>query len=191
MRGIPGSGKSHRANELLVQYGGNPDGHIFSTDNYFIPVTREMRRSGEYVSPDDELAEYRSNWSFDKLHAAHMNNIRQFKDAVDQRVTPVIVDNTNIKARDIKVYASYARDAGYEIKIEEPTSPWWKEYSPYLEARKSKVKKIVDEADKKIDEFARLLFGKNKHGVPLDTIRAMLDKWQSNLTVERILGEPD
>jgi hypothetical protein len=181
MRGVPGSGKSYRANELLIQYGGNPDGHVFSTDNYFIPVTREMRKSGEYVGPDDELAEYKSNWAIDKLHAAHSNNLREFKNAVDQWVTPVIVDNTNVKARDCRAYVQYAKDNEYEIKIEEPTSPWWKEYAPFLLDKQANSKKVA--------EFAQLLFSKNKHGVPLDAIRGMLDKWQPNLTVSKILGE--
>ena len=45
MRGTPGTGKSFTAKEMLKKYGGgDPHGHIFSTDDFFVRDVREERR---------------------------------------------------------------------------------------------------------------------------------------------------
>lgn len=43
MRGIPGSGKSTAARELCKSLGGTPQGHIFSSDDYFNPISYQLR----------------------------------------------------------------------------------------------------------------------------------------------------
>lgn len=183
LRGFPGSGKSYMAKKLLLQHGGD-EAHIFSTDNYWIPVTRELRRKGDYVSPEDETQEYTSNWNADKLMAAHRNNLDDFKRAVDNGMTPLIVDNVNAKARDFSVYVKYADKAEYEIKIIEPESPVWKKYAYLLKDKKDK---------KKLDEFAHELYEINQksHKVPLATIRKMIDKWQSKIDLKELLQSKD
>ena len=55
MRGFPGSGKSYRAKQILQELGGgDPHGHIFSTDDFWIPTTKELRAAGEHVSDEDK-----------------------------------------------------------------------------------------------------------------------------------------
>lgn len=183
MRGIPGSGKSTRANQLLQELGANPDGHIFSTDNFWIPKTRESRRQGQSVNDIEEIAEYKANFDTNKLALAHRRNLDEFKRAVDNGVTPLILDNTNVKAFESRAYAEYAEKAEYTIKVEEPTSDWWKEYSPLLKDKKAN--------EKELDKFAHILFEKNKHGVPLQVIKNMIQKWQPNLTPNDILDKKD
>jgi len=180
MRGLPGSGKSTKINALLKKYGGDWD-HVFSADNYFIPKTLERRARGEEVSAADELGEYTSNWKPDRLGAAHGNNIKQAKAAMDLGMSPIIIDNTNVKPWDFQKYIEYADKVGYKIIFEEPTSPWWLEYRPYLRDRK------LDPS--KLDEFAAILAQRNMHGVPQATIRRMMDKWQDNFDLDVLLGK--
>lgn len=179
LRGLPGAGKSTTAKKLLEKLGGTED-HIFSTDNFFIPITRKLRAGGEYVSPEDEIKEYKDNWTRNNLAKAHRENLENFKRAVDNGVTPLILDNQNVRTRDFKSYAEYADKNGYEIRIKEPDSEWWKEYSPYLKDKK----KFAD----KLEEFAKLLHEKTLHGVPLYTIKKNIERWQPNITVEDVLG---
>lgn len=127
-----------------------------------------------------ESIEYRSNWDGAKLHGAHMRNNNEFKSAVDLGITPVIVDNTNTTIREMKSYVDYASAAGYEILIQEPDSPHWKQYKPYLTDKYGNKDKLA--------EFAKILADKNTHGVPLESIEKMLARWQPNVTVKDILN---
>lgn len=180
MRGLPGSGKSTAVQKILDQYGGD-EGHVFSTDNYWIPTTREMRAKGMTVSPEEEKAEYTSNFDPALLGKAHANNLSNVKFAVDRHVSPIIVDNTHVKARDARAVVEYATKAGYEVKIQEPTSEWWLNNRHYLKDKRS----YPDE----LEALAQVLHGKNTHGVPLNTLRNMINKWQSDITVDDILGK--
>lgn len=182
LRGFPGSGKSTKINALLAKYGGDHD-HIFSTDNYFIPVAQQKKRRGEHVPPDAETQEYRSNWRVEKLGAAHAHNFQEFQYAVDLGISPVIVDNTNITTRDFKHYAEYADKAGYTVKLEEPDSPWWNEARPLLADKKFNAKKLED--------FASVLARRNTHGVPLATIQKMIGRWQDDIDVDVLLGKKE
>jgi len=183
MRGFPGSGKSTRAKDLLKEFGGgDPNDHILSTDNQWIPETLEKRRRGETVSTEDEVREYKKNWNADKLMAAHAENLKLFKYAVDNGVHPLVLDNTNVKPRDFKAYVEYADDNGYIVTIREPDSPWWKKYAHCLKDRK----KHEAEIEKFIDEMRE----HGKHDVPRHTYWKMIDSWQLNLDVESVLGHP-
>lgn len=180
LRGLPGAGKSTTARNMLEKLGGGSDNHIFSTDNFFIPFTRELRSSGEYVSPEDESSEYKDNWDGENISKAHRENLDAFRRAVDNGVTPLILDNQNIRARDFKSYIEYADKNGYEVKIKEPDSEWWKDNVHFLRD-KSKF-------SKELEEFAKLLHDKTLHNVPLHTIKKNIERWQCDLTVEDVLG---
>jgi DNA polymerase III delta prime subunit len=236
MRGIPGSGKSTTAKELLKKHGGTPDGHIFATDNWFHPIANKLRALG-HITPESlsletawefceeikkfwfsvkwtkvkadaedsflefkaladknkyyealtaaqqmaqvlEIVEYRSNWHGSKLKAAHSDNLTKFKLAVDQGVTPLIVDNTNITARDPGAYVRYAQAANYDIRIQEPTSPHWTANRDLLSDKYMNRDKL--------DVFAKELADKNTHGVPLESIKNMMNKWQHNVKVKDV-----
>jgi hypothetical protein len=202
MRGIPGSGKSFTAKQMLQKFGGgNPDEHIFNTDAYFIQDALKVRREAEASgNPMDhqyhdelEKEEYRRNWSAEKLGAAHGWNFDRFKRAVDQWMTPLIVDNTNIRSVEAKRYAEYAHQAGYKIIIQEPESKWWQDHRAMLEDKQKYGTQLED--------FARFLAGHhqgmsqkygtqgNTHGVPLDVIRNMIRRWQPNLTLKDLIGD--
>lgn len=199
MRGFPGSGKSYEARSLCQKYGGNPDDNIFSTDDFWVwEVLQDYRQAKldptcDHVYWQELLLDtYRANWTAEKLGRAHNWNHQRFETAVGLDISPVVVDNTNVKARDIRGYVQTAEEAGYEIQIHEPNSPWWLDHRAMLEAKQANGTAL--------ENFARFLAGfhegmsakygvkGNTHGCPLDTIRNMIRRWQPNLTVEDIMG---
>ena len=57
-------------------------------------------------------------------------------------------------------------------------SDWWKQYYPMLA---NKAKNINE-----LDQFAKLLASKNKHGVPYEVIKDMIQKWHHNPQIDEI-----
>ncbi len=99
LRGLPGSGKSEKAKQLV----GN--GVIHSTDNFFT-------RDGKYVFNSDNIG---------KFHCLNlMNSIR----SMQKGISPIIIDNTNIIASHCAGYVDQGKLYGYEIIIMEPDTPW-------------------------------------------------------------------
>ncbi|XP_074650506.1 uncharacterized protein LOC141905526 isoform X2 [Tubulanus polymorphus] len=140
MRGCPGSGKSTLARSLQF------NGVVLSTDDYF------MTDNGTY------------SYDREKLSEAHEWNQRRAQKAFLKRTSPVIIDNTNVKAWEMKSYVDMGVKNGYHVELVEPNTPW-----------KFKPK-----------ELARL----NSHGVDKMTIQRMVWLYDHNVTVESILGMP-
>jgi len=106
MRGIPGAGKSYKANELA----GNKE-NVFSADDYHINP-----ESGKY------------EWKPEDVKAAHQWNHDRVKSAIRQGISPVIIDNTHVKKWELlalKPIIQQAKQNGYNIKIEEPNPDWY------------------------------------------------------------------
>ena len=125
-RGIPGSGKStfnKIFSEVCREAGYNIS--IHSTDDYHMV-------DGKYVFQMDKLA-----WFHKRNHTA-------FCKSLSDGVNVVVVDNTNLKAKEYKNYSESAIDAGYPVIA---------------------VRFIPDDVEK---HFAR-----QAHGVPLDRLVAM------------------
>lgn len=154
MRGIPGCGKSHRATALSQRLDNAP---IFSADNFY--------GVGE---------EYRKNWSPQKAHLGHRDCESKTLVAMKQRAKSVIVDNTNLSLQAFRAYLDYAIDLGYAVHLVYPDSPWWTDtVLPFLRNKNS------DEPSKlQAAVIANLLFEKNTHGVPLQTLSDMLMRFQ-------------
>ena len=91
VRGVAGSGKS-----TWVKNFPHPC-TVVSTDNYFIA------KNGLYI------------FDRDRLHYYHQCALNLFTTLVDESISAIIVDNTNIKKRDYKKYVSYARSMGYTV----------------------------------------------------------------------------
>lgn len=164
MRGVPGTGKSFQANILS---GGDPS-KVFSTDEWFA-----MKPGG-----------YAVNWSVEKLFPAHRWNQERVKKAIAEGQPLVIVDNTNLKMRDARVYYDMAVAAGYEVRIEESQSPWWVEIKKLLADPKANELELRKWAGKLAHGFQHEdLWIKNDHNVPGDTILNMLLKYHA-YTVE-------
>lgn len=157
MRGVPSSGKSTRAKELA---NGNED-IIFSADKFW----------GE---------DYVNNFDLTKIGLAHnfcQNNCRR---AMQKQIPLVIVDNTNIKKREIIPYLKMAERYEYKLKIEEPTSEWWLNLRKLLNDKEGNKKEI--------NKIIKFLFEKSKetHAVPIGVIERMIYSFDLNLTVESL-----
>lgn len=132
MRGLPGSGKSSLAQKL------GKGGSVFSTDDLF------MSPEGKY------------QFDQSKLKINHELNLNRTKKAMENGISPVVVDNTNVSSDDIRPYVELAHKLGYKIEFREPETPWRYDAS----------------------ELAK----RNAHHVPQDRIEGMLKNWEPNLT---------
>lgn len=169
MRGIPGCGKSHRAEELVKELDASlaarfdsslSDHHsaiICSADHYF--------GTGE---------EYKKNWHQSKAHLGHRDCEAKVLAAMKARKPNIIVDNTNLALAGFRTYLDYALDNDYSVHFVYPDSPWWVEtVEPFL-----RNKKTDDKASFKAGDIAKMLYEKNVHGVPEATLIDMLLKFQ-------------
>ncbi|MEE6472503.1 hypothetical protein FKM82_009626 [Ascaphus truei] len=84
LRGLPGSGKSSLARKLKRDF---PSALVFSTDDFFI------MDDGTYLFNQNLLQE------------AHKWNRKRASKAMKRGKTPIIIDNTNIQAWEMKPYA--------------------------------------------------------------------------------------
>jgi NEDD4-binding protein 2 len=143
MRGMSGSGKSTLAKKLA----GNT-GQQFAADDYFL----------------DDQGKY--HWSGEKVSAAHQWNYERVKKAIDEGISPVILDNTSITKRDLrsaKPIVLYAESKGYDVRIEVTKTSW------------------AFDADE--------LVKRNQHGVNMETIQRQLRRWYLNPTIEDIKND--
>ncbi|XP_072191398.1 NEDD4-binding protein 2 isoform X2 [Excalfactoria chinensis] len=140
LRGVPGSGKSYLARMILED---NPGGVILSTDDYFY-------KCGKY------------HYDAYCLGEAHDWNRKRAKEAFEMKISPIIIDNTNIQAWEMKPYVTLAQQFKYKVIFREPDT-WWKFKPKELERR-------------------------NVHGVSKEKIKRMLEQYERCLTVNSILA---
>lgn len=169
MRGLPWCGKSFRAKSLLGEYAEEgQNGVVFSTDEYFYKILKPEQ-------PDV----YSFNPRF--LADAHRWNRVRAQKAIEEGVSPIIIDNTNTTVQEFLVYVEYAYYQDYEIRIEEPTSPQWAEIRPLLENKRGN-KAALKEWAKKLEAGS-----KETHSVPFFAIERMMWRWENGLTPEKVI----
>ncbi|XP_063088682.1 NEDD4-binding protein 2-like 2 isoform X9 [Cavia porcellus] len=103
LRGLPGSGKTTLARQLQRDF---PMAAIFSTDDFF------SREDGAYEFNPDFLEE------------AHEWNQKRARKAMRNGISPIIIDNTNLHAWEMKPYAVMALENNYEVIFREPATRW-------------------------------------------------------------------
>lgn len=96
MRGLPGSGKSTKAQSF-----GLP---VYSTDDFFMV-------NGEYVFDGKKLIEN------------HNKNFQRSKRAMESGKS-IVVDNCNLEYWEMKRYVKVALDEGFKIRFEVPDTKW-------------------------------------------------------------------
>ena len=118
--------------------------------------------SHHILSTDDFFVQQRG-YVYDpsKLQEAHGWNHRRAFQAMSRGMSPVIIDNTNTQMWEMKPYAMMATDYGYIIEILEPDT-WW----------------VFNDKE---------LAKRNSHGVPRAKIRDMLDRYDKNVTTQKLL----
>lgn len=125
VKGIPGSGKSTLAHKM------KGDGVVLSTDDFFMV-------EGVY------------HWTAERVGAGHRWNQNRCRKAVQENVSTIVIDNTNLVAKEIKPYLDIIKKTDYGVLVAEP-------YNEHC-------------------RNAEVLFERNKHGVPMETIQRMLAK---------------
>ncbi|XP_058402910.1 NEDD4-binding protein 2 isoform X2 [Diceros bicornis minor] len=140
LRGLPGSGKSFLARTLQED---NPSGVILSTDDYFYI-------NGQYQFDVKYLGE------------AHEWNQNRAKEAFEKKISPIIIDNTNLQAWEMKPYVALSQKHKYKVLFREPDT-WWK-FKP--------------------KELAR----RNIHGISKEKITRMLENYQRFVSVPIIMS---
>ncbi|KAM5182035.1 uncharacterized protein ACMZJ9_002432 isoform 2-T2 [Mantella aurantiaca] len=140
LRGVPGSGKSTLACSLLDQ---SPDGIVLSTDDYF------CQENG--YTYDVKLLGDAHNWNHDRARRA-----------MDDGRSPIIIDNTNIQAWEMKPYVQMAIEKCYDVDFLEPNT-WWKVDPHELEKR-------------------------NTHRVPHEKISQMLERFEHGINVGVVMS---
>ena len=153
MRGIPGAGKSTKAKSLVGQ------GKIHSTDDL-------IEKSGDYR---EFFAKMIASGDFSLLGKTHSQNLKDAIESMKAGVSPVIVDNTNIRHNEPKAYVKAALEMGFaDNNI-----------------------KFVDVGTAGLE--AAQLAARNTHGVPLEKIEAMIASHtaQGPLTLKSILDAKD
>nr|XP_033804360.1 NEDD4-binding protein 2-like 1 isoform X2 [Geotrypetes seraphini] len=116
---------------------------VLSTDDFFIT------EDGTYVFKQDFLEE------------AHKWNQKRARKAMKKGKSPIIIDNTNIHAWEMKPYAMMALENDYEVIFREPDTRW----------------------KFNVGELAR----RNCHGVPREKIQHMKEQYEHDLTFHMVL----
>jgi predicted kinase len=153
LRGIPGSGKSTMAKSIVL------DGIIHSTDDL-------ITATGDYRAFFARLIESGDFKDLSRMHSKNLfNAIKSMKDGI----SPVVIDNTNIKANEAKAYVVAALEIGFDDNNIQ----------------------ICDVGTRGLS--AEQLAESNTHGVPLDKIQMMIQSHNSvgDLTVKKILDSKD
>ena len=150
MRGIPSSGKSYLANELVGE-----TGSVLSADDY------HTDKAGNY------------NWKPENVATAHKWNHKRVIDAINDNITPVIIDNTHVKLwelKKLKPVIELAQRNGYDIRIEEPNENWY-------------------HWDTAFDADALFKRSKKTHKLPKEAIDRMIKNYEKDIKINDILGK--
>ena len=120
-------------------------------------------RFGGYIASADNYfmrsGEYRFNP--DHLEYAHSDCQNKVKDKAREQISPIIVDNTNLESWEMKPYVITALEFGYAILLLEPPTEW--------------------------KDNPRVCHRYNRHDIPLEKIIRMKDKFDKNVTAEKLV----
>jgi predicted kinase len=126
----------------------------------------EKNKEGQVFSTDEffiKNGKYIFNGKL--IGKAHEWNQKRSIEAMEKSCPLILIDNTNTCKWEAKPYVEAGLKYGYNIVITEPTTPWCKD----------------------AEELAK----RNEHGVPLEAIKMMLNRWEKDFTIENILeSEP-
>ncbi|KAL9652653.1 hypothetical protein ABK040_003956 [Willaertia magna] len=128
-------------------------------------LNNENLNNEDYIlSTDDYFINKETNkyiFNPTKLGDAHQWNQNRCKKAMERNQQIIIIDNTNTQKWEAKPYVQMAKQFNYKIIIKEPETEW----------------------KFNAEELAK----RNKHGVPLESIKRMISRWEKDFNVEAIL----
>jgi len=138
---------------------------------------KELKGDGVIHSTDDVIssmgdynkffADMMANKDFSPLQKAHQTNLKNAVNSMKNGISPVIIDNTNLAPWEAKAYVKAALEMGFDDGNIEIVN--------------------IGTGGASAEELAK----RNTHGVPLDKIKQMIDKYNSNkdITIADILKE--
>jgi len=100
-------------------------------------------------------------YDFDEIKNDEEKNQHKTELAMRKGITPIVIDNMNIKAEDMKPYVKLGDMYGYKIKIELPDNGW--AWEPKQLAVKNTKKIPQHVLEKMLDDF--------EHDVKLNKLR--------------------
>lgn len=148
MRGIPGSGKSTIARRLMIEHLSKRGKSlaICSTDDYHM-------EGDEYVFKADKLGEF------------HLANQRRAHFLMSAGIELVIIDNTNIRRKDMRTYVESAENFRYTVEE--------------IIVGEDELFPDLDDADPhKFTDYIDMCARRNTHGVPHEAIERMARSFQ-------------
>lgn len=138
MRGLPGSGKSTKADKIQKSYEESYDEvRRLSFDDYFM-------EDGEY------------KFSIEKYHGtggARFQCMVKFLDAISKGYSCIIVDNTHPTWEHCEKYVKVALDNGYEVMFTESDTPW--AWDPEECAEKNRHGVPVEEISRRLSIYEK------------------------------------
>lgn len=134
MRGISGSGKSTLVNIIQKVY---PEAVVCSADFYFIMEDGSYRFQGDCIS------------------YAHLDCQKNAREACVQQMNVVVIDNTNIRRWEMKLYLDMAREFNYVVVPVRPRTKWRE--NPYELVRRNKHGVGLDVIQKKVRMFEDII----------------------------------
>ncbi|XP_056136534.1 NEDD4-binding protein 2 [Lampris incognitus] len=122
----------------------------------------EHNPGGVALSTDDYFIRH-GKYHFDPytLGEAHEWNHRRATEAFESGANPIIIDNTHMQAWEMRPYVAQALKHEYKVLFREPDT-WWK-------------------------NKPRELHRRTKHGVSMESIRRMLERYERFVSVQSIM----
>lgn len=163
MRGVPGSGKSTYAKELLNNFDIDINSnkilkfHILSTDDFFYD--------------EDEIYRHDKN----KLKKFHQLNESRAEIQMLLKCSPIIIDNTNIDIANFVNYYKLAKSYNYEVEIINPEN-YNSEKNPIVIDSRINKELIYNRADKRRDSIG-------EKDIPLEILDNMINKLETNMNI--------
>lgn len=163
LRGLPACGKSRTAKNLAGK-----SGVICEEDQYYYSEVGDDPKAFDY---DKRLVKDAEVW-VEKI----------FYDAMDNDVSPIIIDQGNSRASGAKWYVKRAIKRGYKVVIKEADSPWWRCIRELLKDKEKNKEELM--------QWAKMLelVSRNIHQVSYKKIFHRMMRWENDITVEDILN---
>lgn len=119
------------------------------------------------VYSTDDFFVYDNNYNFDPtlLSVAHTWNRGRVMRSMMKKVDVIIVANTFTKTWEVEPYYNDSKKFGYTLELKQPKTAW-----------------AFDKEE---------CFKRNTHGVPLEVIDSMVDRWESTEQIVKALESKD
>jgi len=166
MEAVTQSTKATPIEKILYLMRGVPGSGKSTLAKQILAVEHALSNFNGTILSTDDFFDKDGKYIFDpkELGNAHQWNQKRASDHISKGHSPIIIDNTNTCKWEAKYYVENALDAGYTVIIREPETVWWR------------------------TKDATQMAEKNSHGVPLDAIKRMIERFEWDFTPETILA---